>query len=158
MTQKQAESLKRTYERIAQSKAKMRAFLMSKSKEDRFRIMREELSPKAIEEICQWAIPEEDYEICTTLQEVSADNIDTFSIEFSLEGTDSNRASMVKFLKDGIYYYHGDIHLEDDDEYSIISLYKRPDGTWNSEWMANDTRFYQPLGEAIDHYESQKGH
>jgi hypothetical protein len=131
-------------------KAKMRKHLMGMSKEDRFRSMRQDLSQKGIETLCEWALPEEDYEICATVEEIKANNIDTFKIRFSLDGESNNKALIVKFLNpDGRIYYHADYILHNDIEGSLVMLHLNGNGEWTSEWKSNDPKLFFPIGEAI---------
>jgi hypothetical protein len=101
--------------------------------------------------LCEWALPEEDYEICQTLKEIKANNIDTFKIRFIFEGENNNKASVVKFVdKDGQIYPHADYLLHDDVENSIIRLHKDSEGLWASAWKSNESKLFDPIGEAID--------
>jgi hypothetical protein len=142
---------------LEKSKADMRKLLMTMSKEERFRAMRQDLSQNGIETLCEWALPEEEYEICATVEEVKANNIGEFKIRFLFEGETNNKASVAKFVdKDGQTYYHADCLLHDDFETAIVMLHKNAEGQWTSDWKGNDSSLFIPIGEAIDEREKRK--
>src|ERR1035437_2691166 len=137
-------------------KINMRKFLMNKSKEDRFQALREDFSLKGIETLCEWALPEEDYEICASVEAVKANNINTFKLRFSFEGETSNKALVVKFIgADSRIFYHADYLLHDSDEGALVMLHKNNEGIWTSEWESNDRRLFTPIGEAIEATETK---
>ena len=143
-------------EAAEEAKAKMRNFLMDKNTAERFKLLRENFSLILLYKICEWAIPEEDYEICSSVQQVMADNLATFEVNFLYEGLESNKASIVKFKgEDGTIYYHADYVLHDDFEAAILNLYQNI-GIWISDWPANEPTLFQPIGDAIEKYEKLK--
>ena len=140
-------------EAAEEAKAKMRKFLMGKTAADRFKLLRENFSLILLNKICEWAIPEEDYEICSSVQQVMADNLATFEVNFMYEGLETNKASIIKFKgDDGVFYYHADYILHDEFEGAILNLYNSI-GIWTSDWPANEPTLFQPIGEAIEKYE-----
>jgi hypothetical protein len=137
-------------------KIKMRKWLMDMTKEDRFKVLREDMSLKGIETLCEWALPEEDYEICASVEAVKANNIDTFKLRFSFEGETSNKALIVKFIgADSRIYYHADYLLHDSDEGALVMLHKNNEGIWTSEWASSEPRLFTPIGVAIEARETK---
>lgn len=135
------------------AKVKMRAMLMDKTVEERFTLLRENFSLLLLDKICEWAIPEEDYEICSSVQQVKADNLHTFQVNFTYEGLQNNQATIIKFKgADGILYYHADYMLHDQFEGAILNLYNQL-GVWTSNWPANEPTLFVPIGEAIEYFE-----
>lgn len=140
-------------------KKKMRKKLMNMTKQDRFRVLREDLSLKGIKAMCEWALPEEDFEICASVAEIVANNIDTFKLRFSFQGDNNNKALLVKFKgTDGRTYYHADYLLHDNDNGAVVMLHKNDSELWTSEWVSNDPNLFIPIGEAIDIWEKQKSY
>lgn len=151
------DALERFEEAVEISKKKLRVFLLSKSKEERFRLLRETFSLKGIESMCEWALPDEDYEICASVEEVKSNNIEEFKVRFSFQGEDNNKALIVKFIgADNNIYYHADYILDDDDDGSITMLNKNEAGLWISETVSTyDADKVIPIGEAIDAWEAK---
>ena len=150
--QKEPEKLEQAAD---EAKAKMRKFLMSKNIVERYKLLRENFSLILLKKICEWAIPEEDYEICSSVQQVMANNLATFDIQFVYEGLETNKAGVVIFKgEDGIFYYHADYVLHDQFEGAILNLYNNI-GIWTSDWPANEPTLFKPIGEAIEDYEKQ---
>lgn len=142
---------------VEKSKAGLRGKLMAMSKEERFRVLREDLSLKGIEALCEWALSEEDYEICASVKDVKASNISTFKLRFSLNGNSSNKALVTKFKwTNGKIHYHADYLLDDSEEGALVMLYKNDEGVWTSEWASNNRNMFLPIGEAIDTWEEEK--
>ena len=150
--QKEFDELSKKYNESVESlKKRIREKLMSMSKEERFRCLREDMSLKGIESMCEWALPDEDYEICASVEEVKANNIDKFKIRFTYQNEVNNKASVVKFIgTDKKTYYHADFLLNDNEEGSVIMLHKNNQGIWTSESKSNDTNMFIPIGRAID--------
>lgn len=148
------ESMRRLDEAMESYNARVRKKMMDMSKEDRYRVMRQDLSMDGLETLCAWALPEEDYEICATMMEVKANNEAEFSCRFTFEEENDSKAKIVRFTDaDGTRYYHADFLLHDETEGAVVMLHKRADGTWHSEWKVNDPIYFEPLGEAIDAWE-----
>ncbi len=148
------DTLEKFKEAIEFSKEKMRKHLMDMTKEDRFNVLRENYSFKSCEEISKWALPEEDYEICASVKDVLANNIDIFKISFSFEGKLNNTALIVKFKrKDDRIYYHADYILNNGEEGTVVMLYKDEQDIWNSEWVSSNPIMFKPIGEAIELFE-----
>ncbi len=145
------DTLKNFDKAVEIGKKKIREFLMTKSKEDRFKVLRENFSQKEIELMCEWAIPEEEYEICSSVEEVKANNISQFKIRFVFEEENNNKALIVKFKGTGDRtYYHADYLLHDNERGTMLNLHKNDEGIWTSEWSSNDDRLFIPIGNAID--------
>jgi hypothetical protein len=148
------ETLNRFEKAVEASKAKFRRFLMEKNKEERFRIMREDFSMNVLETLCEWALPDEDYEICATVEQVKANNTADFKVRFEFEDEMNNKAHVVRFEgADGTTYYHADYILHDEDDGWLVMLHRQEDGSWYSEWRSSDARLFQPIGEAIERWE-----
>jgi hypothetical protein len=135
-------------------KSKMRKHLMDKTAEERFNVLRNDFSLENLNLVCEWAIPEEDYEICDAVQKVIANNENQFELKFAFDNSNENSALVVKFKKDDEFnYYHVDYKLNDGTDDSILNLVKI-DGEWTSNYDTNDERLYKPIGMAIDHFEN----
>lgn len=132
-------------------KERVRNKLMGLSKEDRFRIMRQDLSMASLELLCEWALPDEDYEICATMMDVKSNNEAEFFCRFTFVEPNDGKAKIVRFTdaEDGKVYYHADF-VVNDVEGSVVMLHKGEDGIWSSEWKSNDPVYFDPIGTAIE--------
>ena len=149
LSEEHEELLKSIKEVVESVQIEMRKYLMGMTKEERFRFLREDISLRGIETLCGWALPEEDYEICASVEEVKANNIATFKVSFCFLGEDTHKAIIVKFDADGKTYYHAD-YLLDGNEGAVVMLHKDDEGLWTSEWESNDPNLISPIGQAID--------
>lgn len=138
-------------------KANIRAQLMRKTREERFRVLREDYSLERLNTISRWALPEEDYEICQSVNEVKANNEKHFEVDFSYTSNLTDRAVIVKFRKpDGIYYYHADCVLQNGIDETVFNLFKNSEGVWLSQGKNNNAYLLAAVGKAIDCYENNK--
>lgn len=151
------EVLQRLDEAMQSFNARWRKKLMDMSKEERFRVMRQDLSLDGIESLCEWALPEEDYEICATMVEVKKNNEAEYFCRFTFEKEKDGKAKIVRFTdKDGITYYHADFLINEETEGSVVMLHKGEDGQWNSEWQSSNPIYFEPLGAAIEIEEANR--
>jgi hypothetical protein len=132
-------------------------FLMEKGKQERFKCVREDLSPQYVRWLKGEALGSENYEICATIEEVEDSNKAAFETTFEYGGSLFNKVNIVQFEQEGTEYYNLDYELINGDEGTLVMLHRRPDGSWKSDWNSADPAMFEPIGQAIErHFNGQE--
>ena len=133
-------------------KERIMSFLMGKSKLERFKCLREDLSPQYVKWLKGQALDNENYEICATIEEIEGSNKATFETTFDFGGSPFNKANIVQFEQEGTEYYNLDYELVNGHEGTLVMLHHRSDGTWNSDWNSAEPVMFEPIGQAIERH------